>query len=50
VVTTIAQDAVGYSTTMGTANRINVYHNGSVFEIENGFAAAQNLAWMVIGY
>ena len=49
-VTAIAQDATGYSTTMGTANRVNVYHNGTYFEIENGYAAAQNIAWMVIGY
>lgn len=49
-VTAIAQDAVGYSTTMGTANHVNVYHNGTYFEIENGYAAAQIIAWMVIGY
>ena len=49
-VTAIAQDATGFSTTMGTANRVNVYHNGTYFEIENGYAAAQIIAWMVIGY
>jgi len=49
-VTVIAQDTAGYSTTMGTANRINVYHNGSFFEIENGYGSAQNVGWIVIGY
>ena len=49
-VTAIAQDATGFSTTMGTASKINVYHNGSFFEIENGFAASQNISWIVIGY
>ena len=49
-VTAIAQDATGYSTTMGTASKINVYHNGTYFEIENGYASAQNVGWMVIGY
>ena len=49
-VTAIAQDATGFSTTMGTANRINVYHNGSFFEIENGYGSAQNVGWIVVGY
>ena len=49
-VTAIAQDAVGYSTTMGTASKINVYHNGTYFEIENGYAASQIISWIVVGY
>jgi hypothetical protein len=49
-VTAIAQDAVGYSTTMGTANHVNVYHNGTYFEIENGYGAGQIISWIVIGY
>ena len=49
-VTAIAQDASGFSTTMGTASRINVYHNGSFFEIENGFATSRTVSWIVVGY
>ena len=49
-VTAIAQDATGYSTTMGTASKINVYHNGSFFEIENGSAESQIISWIVVGY
>ena len=49
-VTAIAQDASGYSTIMGTASKINVYHNGSFFEIENGWATARTVAWIVVGY
>ena len=49
-VTVIAQDTAGYSTTMGTANRLNVYWNGSNLEIENGFATSRNVSWIVIGY
>ena len=48
--TVIAQDTVGFSTTMGTASKINVYHNGSFFEIENKYAETQNVGVMVIGY
>ena len=48
-VTAIAQDATGYSTTMGTASRINVYHNGTFFEIENGYATSRTVSWIVIG-
>ena len=49
-VTAISQDATGYSTTMGTANRINVYYNGSAYEIENGYGTSQNIGWIMIGY
>ncbi len=48
-VTAIAQDASGFSTTMGTGSRINVYHNGANFEIENGFATSRTVSWIVIG-
>ena len=48
--TSVALDAAGYSATMGTANRINVYYNGANFEIENGYGTAQNVGWIVIGY
>ena len=46
----IAQDASGFSTTMGTANRINVYYNGSAYEIENGYGTSQSVGWIVVGY
>jgi hypothetical protein len=49
-VTAIAQDTSGFSTTMSTASRINVYYNGSFFEIENGFATSRTVSWVVIGY
>ena len=48
--TSIAHDSTGFSTTMGTASRINVYYNGSAFEIENGFATSRTVSWVVIGY
>ena len=54
VETNITHGACAYpitsSTTMGTASRINVYHNGSAFEIENGFATSRTVSWVVIGY
>ena len=49
-ITAIAQDTTGFSTTMSTASKVNVYYNGSFFEIENKYASAQNVGWMVIGY
>jgi len=49
-VTVISQDTNGYSTTMSTANKINVYHNGSFFEIENGYATSRSVSWIVFGY
>lgn len=49
-VTSIAHDATGFSLVMGTASRINVYHNGSFFEIENGHATSRTVSWIVVGY
>lgn len=49
-VTVIEQDTNGFSTTMGTANKINIYFNGSFYEIENGFSTVRTGGWMIIGY